>query len=193
MKVIAFNGSPREGGNTAYLLDCVRRELESEGIETERVQVGGADIRGCSACLVCTREKNRRCSVEDDANRFLEKMFAADGVILGSPTYFTDVTAEMKALIDRAGYVARANGGLMRRKVGAAVVAMRRAGALHAFDTLNHFFLIGEMVVPGSSYWNVGIARDPGDAARDEEGIRTMQVLGRNMAWVLKKLHAPGC
>lgn len=192
MKVIAFNGSPRPGGNTTHLLDCVLRELETEGIETERVQVGGADIRGCGACLKCVVNKDSRCSVEDDANRFMEKMFAADGVLLGSPTYFTDVTAEMKALIDRAGYVARANGGLLRRKAGAGVVAMRRAGALHAFDTLNHFFLINEMMVPGSSYWNIAVAKDPGDAARDQEGIRTMQVLGRNMAWLLKKLHAPG-
>lgn len=192
MKVIAFNGSPRPGGNTAYLLDCVRQELEAEGIQTELVQVGGANIRGCSACLQCVVNKDRRCSVDDDANGFMEKMFAADGIILGSPTYFTDVTAEVKALIDRAGYVARANGGLMRRKVGAAVVAMRRAGALHAFDTINHFFLINEMMVPGSSYWNVAIARAPGDAAGDEEGIRTMQVLGRNMSWLLKKLGAPG-
>lgn len=191
MKVIAFNGSPREGGNTAYLLDCVRRELEAEGIETELVQVGGAEIRGCGACMKCSIHKDGRCAVEDDANGFMEKMFAADGVILGSPTYFSDVTAEMKALIDRAGYVARANGGLMRHKAGAAVIAMRRAGGLHAFDTLNHFFLINEMMVPGSSYWNVSLARGLGDAAKDEEGVRTMQALGRNMAWLLKKLHTP--
>ena len=117
-------------------------------------------------------------------------MVEADGVILGSPTYFADVTAETKALIDRAGYVARANGNLLRRKVGAAVIAMRRAGGIHAFDSINHFFLINEMIVPGSSYWNVSLARQPGDAAKDEEGVRTMQTLGRNMAWLLKKLKA---
>jgi multimeric flavodoxin WrbA len=192
MKVIALNGSPRPGGNTAHLLNCVLQELEAEGIATELVQVGGSNIRGCGACLKCMVRKDSRCSVEDDANGFMEKIFAADGVVLGSPTYFSNVTAEMKALIDRTGYVARANGGLLRRKVGAGVVAMRRAGGLHAFDTLNHFFLINEMMVPGSSYWNVSVAKDPGDAERDPEGIRTMQALGRNMAWLLKKLEAPG-
>jgi len=190
MKVIAFNGSPREDGNTSILINHVLRELENEEIATERVQVGGMNIRGCSACYKCVTNKNRRCSVDDDlANEFIAKMFAADGVILGSPTYFTDVSAEMKALIDRAGLVARANGNLLKRKVGAAVIAVRRAGAIHAFDTINHFFLINEMIVPGSSYWNIAIGRDKGEVEGDAEGIRTMQTLGRNMAWLLKKLH----
>jgi multimeric flavodoxin WrbA len=136
------------------------------------------------------KNKNRRCVIDDDiANTCIQKMAEADGIILGSPTYFTDVTSEMKALIDRAGFVARANGDLLRRKVGAAVVAVRRCGAIHTFDTLNHFFFIGQMVVPGSCYWNVGIGRDIGEVERDEEGMKTMQVLGENMAWVLKKLN----
>jgi multimeric flavodoxin WrbA len=115
-------------------------------------------------------------------------MVASDGILLGTPTYVADVSPEIKSLIDRACMVSGANGGLLRRKAGAAVVAVRRAGAMHAFDTLNHFFLITEMIVPGSSYWNIGIGREPGEVERDEEGIRTMKVLGRNMAWLLKKL-----
>ena len=115
-------------------------------------------------------------------------MIEADGIILGSPTYFTDVTAEMKALIDRSGLVAKVNGDLLRRKVGAAVVAVRRAGSIHVFDTLNHFFFISQMVVPGSIYWNVGIGRNIGEVEEDEEGIRTMTVLGENMAWLLGKI-----
>ncbi len=126
---------------------------------------------------------------DDIANLCIGKMSEADGIILGSPTYFTDVTTEMKALIDRAGFVARANGEMFRRKVGAAVVAVRRAGSIHAFDTLNHFFLVSQMIVPGSSYWNVGIGRDKGEVEDDEEGIQTMRVLGENMAWLLKKTH----
>ncbi len=189
MKVVAFNGSPRVEGNTRAMLKCVCAELEKEGIETELVQVGGADIRGCSACLKCTINKDGRCSVDDDANEFIEKMAAADGILLGSPTYFTDVSAEMKALIDRGGYVSRANGNFLRRKVGAGVVVMRRAGAIHAFDTLNHFFLISEMIVPGSTYWNIAIGREAGEAEKDAEGVRTMQALGRNIAWLLKKLR----
>jgi multimeric flavodoxin WrbA len=121
-------------------------------------------------------------------NACIDKMVASDGILLGTPTYVADVSPEIKSLIDRACMVSGANGGLLRRKAGAAVVAVRRAGAMHAFDTLNHFFLITEMIVPGSSYWNIGIGREPGDVERDEEGIRTMKVLGRNMAWLLKKL-----
>jgi len=190
MKVVAFNGSARRGGNTAILLNHVLGELRTEGIETELVELGGVTIHGCRACRKCSVRKDRRCSQEDDfGNACIEKMAAADAILLGSPTYVTDVTPEIKALIDRACLVSGANGGMFRRKVGAAVVAVRRAGATHAFDTLNHFFLIAEMIVPGSCYWNIGIGREPGEVEKDEEGIRTMKVLGRNMAWLLKKLH----
>ena len=190
MKVVAINGSARRGGNTAILLRYVLGELEKEGIETELVEMSGATIHGCLACRKCSTRKDRRCSQKDDmGNVFIEKMDQADGILLGSPTYVTDISAEMKALIDRAGLVGRANGGMFRRKAAAGVVAVRRAGAIHAFDTLNHFFLIGEMIVPGSSYWNIGIGRDPGDVEKDEEGIATMKTLGRNMAWLLKKLR----
>ena len=191
MKVIAFNGSPRVDGNTVFLLNSVRQELETEGIETELVQLGGVNIHGCGACYKCQGNRDQRCSVDDDAaNGFIAQIAAADGVIIGSPTYFTDVTPEVKALIDRAGFVARANGSMFRRKVGAAVIAVRRAGSLHAFDTINHFFLINEMVVPGSTYWNMSLCGKKGEAQQDAEGIRTMQALGRNMAWVLKRLGA---
>jgi multimeric flavodoxin WrbA len=190
MKVVAFNGSPREDGNTSMLLNMVLQALQREGIETELVQLGGANIRGCTACYKCRENRNRRCSVEEDqGNFFIEKLLSADGVLLGSPTYFADVTAEMKALMDRGGLVARVNGGLLRRKVGAAVVAARRGGAIHAFDTLNHFFLIAEMIVPGSSYWNLAYGYDKGDVELDAEGARTMEALGANMAWVMKKLQ----
>jgi multimeric flavodoxin WrbA len=121
-------------------------------------------------------------------NAYIEKMQQANGILLGSPTYVADISPEMKALIDRACLVSMSNGGLLRRKVGAAVVAVRRAGAIHAFDAMNHFFLISEMIVPGSSYWNIAIGREVGDVEKDEEGIRTMKTLGRNMAWLLKKL-----
>jgi multimeric flavodoxin WrbA len=189
MKVIAFNGSARKDGNTAILLRYVLGELKAEGIETELVQLSGSKIHGCLACRICSKRKDGHCGqTHDDGNAFIEKMAAADGILLGSPTYVTDVSPEIKALIDRACLVSGANGGMFRRKVGAAVVAVRRAGAIHAFDTLNHFFLISEMVVPGSSYWNIGIGREIGDVEKDEEGIRTMKVLGRNMAWLMKKL-----
>jgi len=191
MKVGAFNGSPREDGNTGILLRYVLQEIEAEGIDTEIVQVGGRKIAGCTACMECIRNKDRRCSVTDDIlNECLAKMIEADGILLGSPVYFSDLTPETKALIDRSGYVARANGGLFRRKVGAAVVAVRRQGALHTFDSINHLFLISEMIVPGSTYWNLGLGREKGEVEKDEEGINTMKNLGQNMAWLLKKVAA---
>ncbi len=191
MKVIAFNGSARKGANTAILLGYVLRELEQEGIETELVELGGAKIHGCLACRKCSTKKDRRCSQAGDmGNACIDKMAAADGILLGSPTYVADIAPEIKALIDRACLVSKANGGMFRRKIGAAVVAVRRAGAIHAFDALNHFFLISEMIVPGSSYWNIGIGREPGEVEKDAEGIETMKVLGQNMAWLLKKTQA---
>lgn len=191
MKVVAFNGSARWNGNTAILVNQVFSALESQGIETELIQMAGERIRGCTACLWCKKTKDGTCVLKDDpVNDWIRKMREADGIILASPTYFADVTAEMKALIDRAGYVAKSNGEMFRRKVGAAVVAVRRGGAIHTFDTINHFFLISQMIVPGSFYWNVGIGREIGEVEKDSEGIETMQVLGENMAWLLKKIHA---
>ncbi|MEI8195304.1 MAG: flavodoxin family protein [Phycisphaerae bacterium] len=189
MKVIAFNGSPRPDGNTALLLQHVLEPIKARGIATEVVQLGGSNIHGCRACYACMQKKDGHCTFNDDvANEFIAKMVEADGIILGSPTYFADVTTEIKALIDRAGFVTRANGDLLKRKVGAAVIAVRRAGELHAFDSINHFFLISQMIVPGSCYWNVGIGRDKGDVGRDEEGLKTMRVLGENMAWLMESV-----
>ena len=192
MRVVAFNGSARRGGNTAILLRYALDELEKKGIEAELVELGGAKIHGCLACRKCSTKKNRRCSQEGDdiGNLCIEKMDAADGILLGSPTYVADVSPEIKALVDRACLVSRANGGMFRHKIGAGVVAVRREGAMHAFDALNHFFLISEMIVPGSSYWNIGFGWEPGEVEKDEEGIRTMKVLGQNMAWLLKNIHA---
>jgi multimeric flavodoxin WrbA len=190
MKVVAINGSARKDGNTAILINYVLAELETEGIQTELVQLAGKKIRGCIACYKCWKNKDKQCSVKNDfANECIGKMTEADGIILGSPTYFSDVTTEMKALIDRAGFVSRANDFLFKHKVGAAVVAVRRAGATHVFDTINHLFLIGQMIVPGSIYWNIGMGREKGEVEKDEEGIQTMKILGQNMAWLLKKLH----
>lgn len=188
MKVVAFNGSPRQNGNTAVLINRVLKELTVEGIETDFIQLGGQQIHGCMACGMCRKQKNKQCKIDDNINQYIQKMAEADGIILGSPTYFSMMTPELKALIDRAGYVARSNDFLFKRKVGAAIVAVRRTGAMPTFDAINHFFLINEMIVPGSSYWNVGIGRAVGDVEQDEEGLATMETLGKNMAWLIKKL-----
>jgi len=190
MKVIGVNGSARKDGNTAILIKRVFVELEKEGIETELIQLAGEKIRGCLACSKCIENKDKRCSNNSDSfNMVFQKMLEADGIILGSPTYFSDMTPEMKALIDRAGYVSRANGDLLKRKVGAAVSVARRAGTIHAIDSMNHLFFISQMIVPGSSYWNMGIGREKGEVEADTEGMQTMQVLGENMAWLLKKVN----
>jgi multimeric flavodoxin WrbA len=188
MKVTAFNGSPRVDGNTSQLVRHVFEPLENEGIETELYQLGGRKIRGCAACYSCFRNKDGRCAFDDAVNECIEKMTESDGIILASPTYFADVSSETKALIDRAGFVSMANGRTLRRKVGAAVVAVRRAGAIHVFDSINHFFLINEMIVPGSVYWNLGVGREKGEVQNDEEGVATMKRLGENMAWLLKRM-----
>ena len=190
MKVIAFNGSARKDGNTAILIKHVFKELEKEGIKTELIQLAGEKIQGCIACYKCFSAKNKRCAVTGDiVNECIKKMEQAEGIILGSPTYFADCTAQIKALMERAGFVSRANGEMFKRKIGAAVVSVRRSGAIHAFDTLNHFFTIGQMITVGSSYWNIGVGREIGEVEKDEEGLLTMSILGKNMSWLIKKVH----
>jgi multimeric flavodoxin WrbA len=190
MKVVAFNGSSRKDGNTAILINYVFEELKKEGIDTELVQFAGKKISGCNGCRKCFETRDKQCAIKNDIiNECIEKMVEADGIILGSPIYFADITPEIKALVDRAGYVSKANDDMLRRKVGAAVIAVRRAGAIHGFDTLNHFFFISQMIVPGSQYWNIGVGREKGDVENDQEGIQIMRVLGQNMGWLLKKLQ----
>lgn len=189
MYVVAFSGSPRADGNTERLIRYALAVLEEEGIETELVRIGGKPVHGCTACQKCFENQDKRCIIgKDVVNDCIEKMIAADGIIIGSPTYFADLSPETKALIDRAGFVGIANGGLYARKVGAAIVAVRRAGAIHAFDSINHFFGISNMFTVGSSYWNIGIGLEAGEVEDDAEGIATMQNLGRNMVWLLKKI-----
>jgi multimeric flavodoxin WrbA len=181
VKVVAFNGSARKDGNTAILIRRVLQVLEEEGIKTELIQLAGEQIRGCNAC--------RSCAIEDDnVNKYIRKMLKADGIIIGSPVYFSMMAPELKALSDRAFYVARANGDMFKRKVGAAVVAVRRAGGIPTFDAINHYFLISQMIIPASSYWNIGVGHKKGVVKTDKEGMETMETLGKNMAWLIKKL-----
>lgn len=189
MKAIAINGSPRAGGNTEIMLKKALEPLEIAGWSTEYRQIGGKPVRGCLACAKCIENRNGRCVIEYDViNEYLELMYEADAIILGSPTYFADVTAEMKALIDRAGFVALANGGAFSGKIGAAVVAVRRGGATHVFDSINHMFLISSMIVPGSLYWNLGMGLHKGDVLGDEEALRNMSHLGQTIDWLGKAM-----
>ncbi len=188
MKVTAFNGSPRKNGNTYFLLKTVCDELEKEGIKTEIVHIGDRNIHGCTACMACKKNLNNRCAFDDDIiNEAVEKITGSHGILLGSPVYFAGLSAQMKAFIDRVGYLGRPN-QLLKGKVCASVVAMRRNGAIAAFNSMNNLFTISESIIVGSSYWNQGIGKDIGDVANDDEGMKTMKDLGRNMAWLLKKI-----
>jgi multimeric flavodoxin WrbA len=190
-KVLAINGSPRKDGNTSILIRHILTELENEGIETEIVQLGGKKIHGCTACMKCFENRNSKCVIDDDlVNTSIGKMTEADGIILGSPVYFLDITPEMKAFIDRAGFVSFANGHLFRHKVGNAAVAVRRTGASRTLDTMLHFFLVHDMVVPGLPV--IGVGRDIGDVERDEEGIANAKRVGQNMAWLLGMMKKSG-
>jgi multimeric flavodoxin WrbA len=191
MKVVAFNGSPRAKGNTAQSLKIVLAEIEIAGIKTEFVQLGGRKVFGCLACMKCWENQDGRCARTDDKmNSYIEKMQEADGILIGSPTYFSNVTSEVKALIDRCGYVSMANGGgMLRGKVGAGVVAVGRAGATFTYSAINFFFGIAEMIVPASNYWNMTLAMEPGDVHKDEFGVQTFQLLGQNFANVLKQVR----
>jgi multimeric flavodoxin WrbA len=167
--------------------------MTQAGWEGEILQIGGKSIHGCRACNLCLERKDKSCgSGKDVFNGVFEKMLAADAIVLGSPTYFSDVTTEMKALIDRSGFVAMANGSALASKIGAAVVAVRRGGATHAFDTMNHLFFISQMIVPGSTYWNMGYGREPGQVSSDAEALRNMNHLGQAIDWLGKAVMKSG-
>lgn len=190
MKVVGINGSPRQEGNTSILIKTVFKELELQGIETELIQLTGRNLRGCAACRTCSETRDAKCIITDDTfNECLGKMISADGIVLGSPVYSAGVTSQMKALLERAGIVLKNSGNPLRRKVGAAVTAVRRAGSMGTFDTMNHFMQNKEMFLVGSTYWNMVYGREIGEVEQDEEGMANMRNLGQNMAWLLKKIH----
>lgn len=189
MHVIAINGSPKADGNTYQALKTVTDELQKEGISSEIIHVGNKNIRGCLACGACAVNKNEKCVIDDEVNEIIQKMKNADGIIIGSPVYYASIAGTMKSFLDRAFYVAGAgNDGLFRHKVGASVAVARRSGEVATFDHLNHYFTVSEMFVVPSRYWNVIHGQKPGEALQDEEGIQTMRVLGKNMAFLMKSI-----
>lgn len=190
MKVVALNGSPNREGNTFHALKLITDELEKQGIETQTVHVGGSSVKACNACGGCYKNRNEKCVITDDrANDWIQIMKNSDGIVLGSPVHYSSIGATMKAFLDRAFYVAGANGGFFRHKVGAAIVAVRRSGGVTTFDQLNHYLTYSEMFIPTANYWNVIHGKLPGEVLKDEEGVQVMRTLGKNMAWLMKLME----
>ncbi|MDW5299255.1 MAG: flavodoxin family protein [Sedimentibacter sp.] len=189
MKVVAFNGSPRKEGNTFQAIKIVAEQLEKENIEVEIIHVGNKKIQGCTACNTCFKTRNEKCIIDDEVNEWIQKMKQADGIIFGSPVHFSSIGATMKAFMDRAMYVGSANNSLFRHKVGASVIAVRRAGGIPAFEQLNKYINYSEMLMPSSNYWNVIYGQKPGEALEDAEGVQIMKLLGKNMAWLMKLIE----
>ncbi len=189
MRVLGISGSPRSGGNTEILIKLALEQMAQEGFETDFLPLAGRTIKPCTACGGCAKSDKVECVLHDpDFEGVVERFMAADAVIVGSPVYFGSATPQTMALLDRVGYVARCKDNFLRRKPGAAVVVARRAGQNFTFAQLNYFFLISEMIVPGSTYWNVGLALDKGDINQDQEALETIRNLTTNMAWLTKKL-----
>lgn len=187
MKVVAINGSPNKNGNTAFAIETVAKELRNAGIDVEVLQVGSENIRGCTACGTCARNRDERCTIKSDSvNDYVNKMKNADGILLGTPVYFSGVAGTMKAFLDRAFFVSSVNGGLFRHKVGACVAAVRRSGGVATYEQLYNYINYSEMIIASSSYWNVIHGNSEGEACQDAEGVQIMRVLGKNMAWILK-------
>lgn len=190
MKVVAINGSPRVGGNTETMLNAVLEPLKQEGFETKIIQIGGTNIHDCRGCWACRKLQNKKCVFGDDfLNDVLAEIYEADALILVTPSYFAGMSAEVKALIDRAGVVSNSNGGLLKRKVGAAVIAQRRGGGPAIQAGIHNMFLMCEMIIAGSTYWNFGFGMEPGEVSNDKEAMANMRNLGENIAWTLKKLN----
>ena len=189
MKVLGISGSPRVGGNTETLVKLALEAIAAEGIETEFVSLAEQPVKPCTACGGCLESDTPQCTLDDPTfDGILDRFASADGILVGSPVYFGSATPEIMSLLDRVGYIARRHPDLLRRKVGAAVAVARRAGQNFTFAQLNYFFLISQMIVPGSTYWNVAFGHAPGEVTADEEGIKTVRNLATNMAWLLKKL-----
>ncbi|HPB58200.1 MAG TPA: flavodoxin family protein [Bacteroidales bacterium] len=190
MKVIAFNGSPKKGGNTFTALQSIQPIFGENGVELEILQIGSSTIQGCMACGACRTNKNERCIFDKDpVNEIIQKVKEADGIILASPVYYASINGTFKSFLDRLFYVSGSNGNLFRHKVGAALVVVRRVGGINAFLDLNNYLLYSEMIIPGSNYWNVVYGSKPGEVLKDHEGLQTLAVLAQNFCWTLKLIE----
>ncbi|MBN1961072.1 MAG: flavodoxin family protein [Deltaproteobacteria bacterium] len=190
MKALAISGSPRKGGNTETLLQVCLEQLATHQIESQLISLRDKTIKGCRACGACARQRDKTCiTKDDDFHPIFAAMQQADILIVGSPVYFGSATPEIMALLDRAGYVSRANGHLFSRKIGGPLAIARRAGQNFTYAQLNFWFSINDMIVPGSTYWNVALAREAGAVNNDQEAINTIIHFADNLAWLALKLQ----
>ncbi|MCX5759019.1 MAG: flavodoxin family protein [Candidatus Hydrogenedentes bacterium] len=191
MKAILICGSPRTDGNTEILLRKCLETLEARGIESELIRLAGKTIQPCTACGACARNKDKACAIKtDDFHAVFDRMLEADIIVLGSPVYFGSATPQLMSLLDRAGYISRFNGNLFQRKLGGPIVVARRAGQNFTYAQLVYWFMIGGMIVPGSTYWNVAFGTKKGDVEQDAEGIETVINFAENLAWLAGKIGA---
>ena len=189
MYAVGINTSTRKNGNTAQMINMIFDVLKNNGIECKLIEMGDKVFSGCKGCNKCRETQDNKCiNNSDQLNDYIKEMVKADVIVLGSPTYFSNVTVNMKALIERAGRVGFANNMLFKYKIGAAVVPFRKAGGINAFTSINHFFLLSNMIVIGSNYWNVGQAGEKGEIKKDIEATKNMKNLGNNIVWLLKKI-----
>jgi multimeric flavodoxin WrbA len=191
MHAVAISGSPRKNGNTETLLQRCLDGLATKGITGDLISLRDKTIKGCRACAACSRNRDKQCNTkDDDFHPVFAAMQSADIIVVGSPVYFGSATPEMMALLDRAGYVSRANGHLFSRKLGGPIAVARRAGHNFTYAQLMFWFTINDFIVPGSTYWNVGLAGLPGKIAEDEECLRTIDRFAENLAWLAEKTRS---
>ncbi len=191
MKVIAINGSPNKEGNTHHALQIIGKEIVKAGIDFEILHIGHESIHGCTGCRSCVKNKDGKCSIENDGlNKRIPIIREADAIILGSPVYYSGIAGTMKCFLDRLFYVSGANGNFFKHKIGAAVTAVRRSGGTTALNGLYEYITYGELIVATSNYWNVIHGRQPGEVLQDEEGVQIMRVLGKNIVYLLKLKEA---
>jgi len=187
--ISAFNGSPRKDGNTSIAIDTVFEELKNKNIETNQIYLYDYDIKPCTACTACVKNKDLKCALDADFNKLYQEILDSDGIILGSPVYVASVTGQMKLFLDKLAMVSKANNDPNARKVGASIAVGRRAGHLPTLQAMNSALLVCQFIVPGSSYWNMSIAGAKGGVSDDAEGVGIFVKLGQNIAWLLEKLQ----
>jgi multimeric flavodoxin WrbA len=187
MKVLLISGSPKPNGNTALLMQECLKVIEEHGVTAEIVFFAGLKIEACIACGKCS--KIGECSLDDGLNEIITKIRSAEGLIVGTPVYFGTARGDVMCALQRIGYVSRNTDNFLRGKVGGPIAVARRGGQTLTLQEMLMFFLINDMIVPGSSYWNMVFGRLPGEALKDEEGVATVRHFAENVAELVKKLH----